>query len=303
MVTGKRFLLIHPVLEARTRLREALRSIEYDASVDIVRNSFEALSRLSNGGSFATVFLAYSGSMEPLEKFLEDVRALPITRPHFIVVLPNPQVDATHVAELFARGVDGFIAEPYSSAELADLFGAIDSTTAAGESATISRDMRMLGFLTSRLQFKLDEVADIQALRENVIDRLPRSFTPLKETLDKLYENDPATFERILLARYQDIAPPKPSRRKITRKQREETVHPGVKIKKLLELRRIETERIVTLLDITVEELSRLLQGKLEVSEGLANNLARALGETPRYWLDLQESYDKSEGKVASTSS
>ena len=253
MAAGKKFLLIHPVLEARTRLREALRSIEYDASVDIVRNATEALLRLENGGEFTTVFLAYSGSTEPLEKFLEGVLSLSITRPHFIVVLPNPQVDATHVAELFARGVDGFIAEPYSSAELADLFGAIDSNVSAGERATISRDMRMLGFLTSRLQLKLDEVADIQALRENVIDRLPRSFTPLKETLDKLYENDPATFERVLLARYHDISPPKPSRKKITRKQKEEITHPGVRIRKLLDLRRIDTERIVSLLDITVE--------------------------------------------------
>lgn len=296
MGAGKRFLLIHPVLEARTRLREALRSIEYDASVDIVRNTFEALSRLGNGGEFTTVFLAYSGSTEPLEKFLQDALALPITRPNYIVVLPNPQVDATHVAELFARGIDGFIAEPYSSAELEDLFGAIDSTAAAGESATISRDMRMLGFLTSRLQLKLDEVADIQALRENVIERLPKSFNPLKETLDKLYENDPATFERILLARYQDVAPPKPTRRKVTRKQKEEITHPGVRIKKLLDLRRIDTERIVTLLDITVDELSMLLNGQLEVNESLANNLARALGETPRYWLEMQESYNRSKG-------
>ncbi len=296
MAAGKRFLLIHPVLEARTRLREALRSIEYDASVDIVRTTHEAMVRLSHGVEFTTVFLAYNGTTEPLEAFLAEVRALNQTLPFFIVVLPNPQVEATHVAELFARGVDGFIAEPYSSVELEDLFGAIDSTAAAGEGATVSRDMRLLGFLTSRLQLKLDEVADIQATRQSVIEKLPKNFIPLKDTLSKLYESDPAQFEKVLLSRYEEIAPPKASRRKVTRKQAEEVVHPGVRIKTLLNQRNIDTERILSLLDISAEELSDLLNGRLGVDEGLAGKLARALGETARYWLEMQERFDKSRG-------
>jgi addiction module HigA family antidote len=82
----------------------------------------------------------------------------------------------------------------------------------------------------------------------------------------------------------------------VTRKQAEEVVHPGVRIKTLLNQRNIDTERILSLLDISAEELSDLLNGRLGVDEGLAGKLARALGETARYWLEMQERFDKSRG-------
>ncbi len=297
MSTGRLFLLLHPVLEARTRLREALRAFEYDARIDIARTPAEGILRLKESEEFTTVFLSYDGSPEPLEEVLEAGTALGAKRPHFIVVLPNPQVDATHVAELFARGVDGFISEPYSSCELADLFASINSTASLGEAATLTRDNRMLGFLTSRIVCKLDEVADIQATRENVIDKLPRAFAPLKETLNKLYERDPQKFEQVLLGRYKDLPPPKASRRKIKRKGAEQVVHPGVKIKKLLEVRKMDSQRILAILDISEEELASLLSGQCEVDESLANGLARALGETPRYWLEMQQLFNSTQGQ------
>lgn len=294
MSVTKRFLLVSPVLEARTRLRETLKAIKYDADVEVARTTSEAIAKLNETALLDFAFLSYAGATEPLEQVLHAAEPLGLRKPIFVVVLPNPQVDATHVAELFARGVDGFIAEPYSSGDLDDLFKAL--SVGFTQDQNVSRNMRLLGFLTSRLQLKLDELADIQATRENVITKLPRSFSPLKEVLAKLYESDPERYEKILISKYEDLPPPKPNRRKIKRKAIEDVVHPGVRVKKLIAQRQIETERITTLLVITEEDLVRLFDGRLSVDEGLATNLARALGETARYWLELQKTFDKARG-------
>ena len=287
----KRLLIVTPQLEARTRLRDALRDVVGDAEVEVVATFREAKTKVRGTPTFDVIFIGYSGLLEDVSELVMTCRRVNARPLRFIIVLPNPQVDANHVAALFADGVEGFIAEPFSFEELNDLFKAIH--VHRDQDPKSARDMRMLGFLTSQLQFKIDELASIQARSPTPFSRLPKNFAKLRETLNSLHQSDPEAFTQILLSKYENVPVPKtratPKKRKIAAEPR----HPGIVLKELLEQRGIGMERIMILLGISAGELEELMGGQRAVDEKLAHNLARAVGETSRYWSKMQNEYDK----------
>lgn len=69
-------------------------------------------------------------------------------------------------------------------------------------------------------------------------------------------------------------------------------IHPGYYIKEIIEENGLTQEDFAKQLDTTPEKLSAVVQGKQALSPDIAAKLARMLGTSVEYWLNLQTAYD-----------
>lgn len=69
--------------------------------------------------------------------------------------------------------------------------------------------------------------------------------------------------------------------------------HPGYYIKEFVEESHLTREDYAGLMDIAPETLSNLINGDQNISVDIASKLARMLGTSETYWLNLQQSYDE----------
>lgn len=56
----------------------------------------------------------------------------------------------------------------------------------------------------------------------------------------------------------------------------------------------IEREQLTSKLNLSENDVTRLLEGDLAITMALAVRLAKVFGTTKKYWLNLQEAYDQS---------
>jgi len=68
--------------------------------------------------------------------------------------------------------------------------------------------------------------------------------------------------------------------------------HPGYYLKEIVDESGITQEEFAKRLDTTPKNLSCLIRGEQSVSVDMAIKLARMLGTTPNYWLNLQNAFD-----------
>ena len=68
--------------------------------------------------------------------------------------------------------------------------------------------------------------------------------------------------------------------------------HPGYYIKEIIEESGLTQEAFAKRLDTTPERLSEVVQGKQALSPDIVAKLARRLGTSVEYWLNLQTAYD-----------
>lgn len=69
-------------------------------------------------------------------------------------------------------------------------------------------------------------------------------------------------------------------------------IHPGYYIKEIIEESYLSQETFAKRLDTTPEKISKLIQGEQALSLDIAEKLARMLGTSVEYWLNLQNAYD-----------
>ena len=69
-------------------------------------------------------------------------------------------------------------------------------------------------------------------------------------------------------------------------------VHPGVFLRETLNELAMSQAAFADAIGISPMRVSHLLRGDRQVTAELALRLGRALGQTPKYWLNLQASYD-----------
>ncbi len=69
-------------------------------------------------------------------------------------------------------------------------------------------------------------------------------------------------------------------------------VHPGVYLKELLDELKLSQYRLARDLGVPAMRINHVVNGKRPVSAELALRLGRYFGQSPRYWINLQSSYD-----------
>ena len=69
--------------------------------------------------------------------------------------------------------------------------------------------------------------------------------------------------------------------------------HPGYYVQDIIEEMGVSVNEFADKLCIESEEVSLLVDGRIDMSEKLANSLSEAIGTGPEIWLNLQNSFDR----------
>ncbi len=69
-------------------------------------------------------------------------------------------------------------------------------------------------------------------------------------------------------------------------------IHPGMFLAELLGELSISQAQLARALGVSTMRVSHLVNGKRPVTAEMALRLARFFGQTPQYWLNLQNRYD-----------
>jgi addiction module HigA family antidote len=69
-------------------------------------------------------------------------------------------------------------------------------------------------------------------------------------------------------------------------------VHPGAFLAELLKELSISQAQLARAIGVSAMRVSHLVNGKRPVTAEIALRLARFFGQTPQYWLNLQNRYD-----------
>ncbi|MBI1747552.1 MAG: HigA family addiction module antidote protein [Acidobacteria bacterium] len=69
-------------------------------------------------------------------------------------------------------------------------------------------------------------------------------------------------------------------------------VHPGAYLKELLEELGVSQYRLAQDISVTPMRISHIVHGSRPVTAEMALRLGRYFGQSPRYWLNLQNRYD-----------
>ena len=75
-------------------------------------------------------------------------------------------------------------------------------------------------------------------------------------------------------------------------KQRIAPVHPGIYLKELLEQIKLSQYRLAREIGVPAMRINLVVNGKRPITAELALRLGRYLGQSPRYWMNLQSRYD-----------
>ncbi len=75
-------------------------------------------------------------------------------------------------------------------------------------------------------------------------------------------------------------------------------IHPGEFLQEILEDLHLTQTALADTLGVSSMRISHVIKGSRPITAELALRLARAFGQTPQYWLNLQTSYDL---KIAET--
>ena len=76
--------------------------------------------------------------------------------------------------------------------------------------------------------------------------------------------------------------------------------HPGYYIKEIIDSEGYSVKEFADKLNISEEDLIKVLDGELNISCGLASKLSLVLGTSTEYWLNIQDTYSSSVGKYLS---
>jgi addiction module HigA family antidote len=76
-------------------------------------------------------------------------------------------------------------------------------------------------------------------------------------------------------------------------------IHPGVFLAEILEDMEISQAQFSKAVHVSAMRISHLIKGTRPVTAELALRIGKALGQSPRYWLNLQADYDIKQAQQA----
>lgn len=296
MASDGRFLILDSNSDRRARLREVLKELLPKANISHSRSFQEALAELQTHTGYDCIFFSSSFRADETRKFLRDLAQLTLQPSPLLIVslLPSDQGSAV-VADLYVHGVHGFICEPFSSDGLWQL---MNTTRQEAEKAidNTEKDLRITGFLVADAMRLLDEIADARSegrLAPGYTGKLLREVSAaLKASAEKIGRE---ALEEILISKFMAAKTSKvgPDKGKIALGRKREVVHPGVEIEKIMEQRKLSKDKLLSVLKIEPAEFDQILAQQSPVTKELARELARVLGRTQEYWLEMQNDFDR----------
>jgi len=290
------FLVLGPVLRSRTKLREVLRTFVYKSEVRHDRTLVgvsDQLSAVTDGAKIDLLFLAASLGKDAITCFLEESRSRQTRLPPVVVFIDDRKVEkAEAITALYLDGIDGFIAEPYTSEDMLQLIHALVSKGGKVLDAEV-RTKRAAEFLVNDAMAKIEELALQQMQGEEPGGYALRDLQQLSSKLEKAVEQDPTQYGEMLAKVFERAKPASEAllRHKASRAKKR-AIHPAAVIRDVMRSRKISMERLIQSMRTDPAEIERLMKEERSIDEALAKDLSRALGMTWVEWIKIQKEYD-----------
>lgn len=284
-------LIISGDPDRRNRLKEALVAhFGKGLTVDNASN-FDQAQKILCGKPKSCLFIFLETAPEELMSFLDGISTseeafLP---PLTLLVLSGNYLGSHIVADLYLKGVQGFLCEPFSVNDVRELFIALGSKEHREKELRVKRSQTS-AFLISNAMSLLDHAAKQKQKSGYAMKELRKVAAALRQVAPQLEENE---LQSQLVKKFLTAKTEKKTADKIKRKKHlGKILHPGIEVFERLERLGVTKERLLAVVEMEPEDLDAFLEGKRPLDEQLAHSLSRAVGETPMYWLERQRDFD-----------
>jgi plasmid maintenance system antidote protein VapI len=290
-------ILVIPDLPSKTKLREVLRAVLYKCEVLYERSIKDLEIKLGEATSnkLDLAFISAKYPHEEISAFLKNVKEVSLKpTPAIILTLPSSSAQSSGViASWYLEGVTGFISEPYTAQDLADLLIKIlEQRNKKVQIEDSVKSRKASNFLLTDAMNLVDEVARLSAEGKEGGYAL-RDLKGLSKNFAEHFAQDPKGYEDAIIEPFQKATPPAwakgIARKKVKAKS---TKHPGLVIWEMMSQRGVTEERLVELLRIDAATVTALIRGRLAVDNSIAKGLSRIFGMSPREWLRMQADFD-----------
>lgn len=292
-IQGLTVWMVTPESGTRGKLREVLNALIYKAEIRIFRSSKEALDSCDVAATPRLIFISYSLGSENLSDFLNKIKAMALKpSPRIVVTIDSKLRDnSSAIAELFVRGITGFISEPYSTDELSQLLRTVMENKA--ELQGRDRLRKATGFLMVDAMGQIDQLVAQLWRGEEPCGYPLREIRNISKNLKLVFEQDADGYADLIADIFNRAKPPAANlvRNKV-RRNAPAASHPGAIICALMKERLLTPQRVAAMLKVQENDFNELMREQRSVDEELAKQLARVLGRSSREWLKLQSEYD-----------
>lgn len=285
----------------RVRLKEILKENFFKATIVSARNPRDEIIRTSAGQQLHAVFTSpfkpWSDFIGHLETIRSQTKALGAK---LIVCLPVREQQSSLVAELYMVGVDGFLCEPYSPDEVKRLFDLFEEL-AEEPVPTSNKHNSIANFLIDDACRKVSKLADRKRKGQGGgfdLKDLKRISSQINGLMPSLSE------EKYVDLLMHHLSKAEPAQYKVAESKKGRKpkkllpgVHPGKVVQDIMDSRGLTKDRLLDVLKIEAEEFDQLLEQKLVVTKPIARELARVLGETASYWVEMQAAFERDNPK------
>jgi plasmid maintenance system antidote protein VapI/DNA-binding NarL/FixJ family response regulator len=287
-----RILLAEPDTGRRVRLREALRNVRKIETAD-ARSAVE-IDRLLEEKTFDLVTLSSSFEAEVIRRIMTAIANAPGGHQvPVILALRAEERAAPFVAEMYAKGIVGFICEPYSVDMLSEILrlAATAKETPLDEK---TKDRLASGFLLGDALKQFEKIIEMRATGQKTAGYVGREFrdniSAFHDTAASLSNDELAD---VLIKEFEK-GKPKPVDEAALKKKKKvgPAVHPGQELRDLMSARGITKEQFLSIAKIPPIEFDQILDCTHSLTKESAAEVARAIGRSGEYWLALQTKYN-----------
>jgi len=289
-------LVLSPTSFVRKGIKECLQFSRHKTLVYDKRGWKAALNTIKFERNVDVIFIYSLIAPSDIQLLQNAVKDLELDSPPiFIMALHPGHLERFYISQQLFDGFEGFIREPFSAEEVNNIIDIVLENRETNLQKDIS-SVRILQFLVKDALTLVDGAA-LERLQEKAKGQgfNQNKMRLLKEKLDIF--NLEATNEQVLRILDLEIEIQSEHLDVSLFERREEKVrfaeHPGKVITRIIESRNLTQERLCEMLSSDEEQIKRVLGQQEGLTPELATQLSRVLGKHEKYWMGLQNSYER----------
>lgn len=219
-------------------------------------------------------------------------------KPIIIGYIPDSEKESGKLTDSIDSGIPNMIFTPFSVSDLSKILVKHNLLMSHVEKHKKAR--MLLKTLIISATKNIDKLSENIALAQRPNMSAKKNMKSLRariETQAEVLDDD--EFLDALLAQMENIEPVKYRGRKRPRKQKAKEIirHPGYELKQLIESRNLSIDKLAKACKVDIKVIEGICKEELELTPDLAESLAKTVGQTQSYWMDLQRKFKETPSK------
>ena len=285
-------IIVDANLGSRTRLKEVIKSIFHYSEVRFSRSPSELLDTLNHDAKFQAIFISSDFPNEELLSFMSVFNQRPGKHPLVVVSLRPEHQDSPLISTLLVAGVSGFICEPFSTEALMQLIHAAAQVAIKQQnSGSIERESAAIELMLVESMHLIDSFAELRSSGNKGGGQALKSLKVLSESLTQFATEYQEQYARLMVKVFEKATTKKLLATGLA-KTKEKPPRPGDVITSYMAGKKISLDAIIGKFKVPAEDIKKMLNNELPLTDGAARDLGRVLGKTSSYWMGLQTRYD-----------